>query len=102
MATRITPPCHGKTATFFISASAYIIALIGKFKSTVMPMPIIPAENPIISVSALNTRATSFFDAPNARNTPISFILSSTDIYVIIPIIIDETTKDTDTKPIRT
>mgnify|MGYP006990144687 FL=1 len=46
------------------------------------------ATNPTINVSALNTLDMSFFDAPIALSIPISFVLSNTDIYVIIPIII--------------
>ena len=44
----------------------------------------------------------SFLDAPILLRIPISLILSSTDIYVIIPIIIDETIKDTLTNAIKT
>ena len=36
----------------------------------------------------------SFFDAPIALSIPISFVLSNTEMYVIIPIIIDDTTSD--------
>ena len=65
-------------------------------------IPINPATNPIISVSALNTLETSFFDAPILLNIPISFVLSKTDIYVIIPIIIDDTTSEIPTNAINT
>ena len=47
-----------------------------------------------MNVSALNTLEISFFDAPIALNIPISFVLSNTEMYVIIPIIIDDTTSD--------
>ena len=76
--------------------------LMGMFKSTVMNMPISPAARPMMNVSALNTRDTSFFDAPIARRMPISFVRSSTLIYVIIPIIMDETTSEMATKAIST
>ena len=64
------------------------------YKRQVIPIPNNPAINPTINVSALNTLEISFLDAPIALNIPISFVLSSTDIYVIIPIIIDETIND--------
>lgn len=57
-----------------------IIALIGINRITVMPIPIIPAVNPTMSVSALNTRETSLFEAPMARSIPISFVRSRTEI----------------------
>ena len=44
----------------------------------------------------------SFLEAPILRKIPISLVLSSTDIYVIIPIIIDETTKEIPTNAINT
>ncbi|CDC75714.1 unknown [Candidatus Colimorpha enterica] len=67
-----------------------------------MPIPKSPASSPIMNVSALNTRATSAFDAPTARRTPISFVLSSTEMLVMTPIIIDETTSDIPTNAIST
>ena len=44
----------------------------------------------------------SFLDAPIALNIPISFVLSNTEIYVIIPIIIDDTINDIATNAINT
>ena len=41
-------------------------------------------------------------EAPIARRIPISLVRSSTEIYVIIPIIIEETTSETATNAIRT
>ncbi len=67
---------------------------IGSVKSNVIPTPIIPDIKPIMNVSALNTLEMSFFDAPIALSIPISFVLSNTEMYVIIPIIIDDTTSD--------
>ena len=61
---------------------------IGNVNNIVIPIPNSPAIKPTINVSALNTLEISFLDAPIALNIPISFVLSSTDIYVIIPIII--------------
>jgi len=37
-----------------------------------------------------------------ARRMPISFVRSSTEIYVIMPIMIDETTSEIETNAIRT
>ena len=41
-------------------------------------------------------------DAPIALKIPISFVLSYTEMYVIIPIIIEDTTKEIDTNAINT
>ena len=67
-----------------------------------MIIPNTPADNPTINVSALNTLDMSFFDAPIALSIPISLVLSRTEIQVIIPIMIDETTREIATKAIRT
>ena len=75
---------------------------IGNVNNTVIPIPIRPDINPTIKVSALNTLEISFLDAPMALNIPISFVLSNTEIYVIIPIIIDDTIKDIATNAINT
>ena len=96
--TRITPPCQGSLDIFAISVRCSMIMFIGMFSSKVTIIPIAPAENPTISVSALNTLEISRFEAPIARRIPISFVLSRTEIYVIIPIIIEETTSDIATK----
>jgi len=77
-------------------------ALIGMFRSTVTPIPIKPATKPMIIVSALNTREISFFDAPMLRSTPISFVRSNTEIYVMIPIMIELTTSEIATNAIST
>ena len=55
-----------------------------------------------MKVSALNTCVILRRDAPMARRIPISFLLSRTEMYVMIPIMIDETTRDTATKAIST
>ena len=70
--------------------------------NNVTTIPKIPAINPTINVSALNTLDISFLDAPIALKIPISFVLSNTDIYVIIPIIIEETTNEIATNAINT
>ena len=75
---------------------------IGSKAVTVMKIPKAPASKPIIIASALNTRAISFFLAPILRRIPISFVRSRTEIYVIIPIIIDETTSEIEVKTIST
>ena len=53
-----------------------------------------------IIVSALNTLEISCLEAPILLKIPISFVLSRTDMYVMVPIIIDETTSEIDTKAI--
>ena len=61
-----------------------------------------PEKRPMINVSALNTLEISFFEAPMLRRIPISFVLSRTEIYVIIPIMIDETINDIATNAMST
>lgn len=85
-----------------IPERARIIAFIGIVRSTVTRIPITPAVNPRITASALNTREISRFDAPIERRIPISFVRSSTEMYVIIPIIIEDTTSDIATNAIST
>ncbi|MNV65585.1 hypothetical protein D3C71_1582860 [compost metagenome] len=55
-----------------------------------------------MNVSALNTRVISFLRAPSARSTPISFVRSMTEIYVIIAIMIKDTTREIAAKAIST
>ena len=100
--TSITPPIGGSATFTATPVILYIKLFIGNVNNTVIPIPNNPAINPTMNVSALNTLEISFLDAPIALNIPISFVLSSTDIYVIIPIIIDETINDIATNAINT
>ena len=79
-----------------------MIAFVGTNNISVITMPNKPAKAPVINVSALNTFDTLCFEAPIALKIPISFCLSNTEMYVITPIIIDETTKDIATNAINT
>ena len=65
-------------------------------------IPIKPEVIPIIKVSGLNTLEISFLRAPKLLKIPISFVLSKTEIYIIIPIIIEETIKEIELKAIKT
>ena len=89
--------CNGfRLATPFKSVRLYSIMFAGIVSNKAIATPISPDVIPIINVSALNTLVMSFFLAPRLLSTPIYFVLSSTDMYVIIPIIIDDTTSDID------
>ena len=77
-----------------VPAIEWISALPGISKSSVKTMPSTPAHRPIKNVSALNTWEMLCFDAPIARRMPISFLRSRTLIYVMTPIIIDDTIKE--------
>ena len=81
---------------------ALIIMFIGIHKRYVIRTPNKPEVNPIITVSALNILETSCLDAPIARRIPISLVRSCTEIRVITPIIMEETTKEIETKAIKT
>ena len=101
--TRMTAPPNGNIARKVESpVSACKIKLMGIHKRYVTSTPKSPDANPMISVSALNILDTSRFDAPIARKIPISFVRSCTDMSVITPIIIDDTTRDMDTNAINT
>ena len=80
----------------------WITAFIIGISNNVIPIPSNPDNKPIIKVSALNIDETFLLDAPIALKIPISLVLSRTEIYVIIPIIIDETTNEIETKAINT
>ena len=99
--TSINPATGSNVAFIATPDKVYIRLFIGIVKIIVIPIPINPAIRPTINVSALNTFDISFLDAPIALNIPISFVLSNTDIYVIIPIIIDDTISEILTKPIK-
>ena len=102
MSISIKPATGGNVARFETPNKSYKNRLIGIFNRTVIKIPKIPLVNPIIKVSALKTREISFLLAPILRKIPISLVLSNTEIYVIIPIIIEDTIKDTLTKAIKT
>ena len=91
-----------KLQDFIKNYNDEVTALAGIHKINVIIIPIAPDTKPSIRVSALNTLDTSFFDAPILLKTPISFVLSRTEMYVIIPIIIDETTREIATNAIKT
>ena len=75
----IAPPI-GSIATLDMPDRFLIMMFIGIVRSRVISIPIIPAINPSINVSALNTRDISFLLAPIARNIPISLVLSRTEM----------------------
>jgi len=77
-------------------------AFIGKISIYDIAMPSTPDRQPIMPDSAMNTLDTSSFLAPILLNTPISFFLSMTDVYIMIAIIIDETIRDIAAKPMST
>lgn len=100
--TNITPPFQGSDDTPATLMKLSITLLIGMLISIVTPIPMSPEKRPIINVSALNTLEISFFEAPMLRRIPISFVLSSTEIYVMIPIMMDETINDIATNAMST
>ena len=91
-----------RCATFLRSVREYIIALIGKVNNLAIIIPSIPEVTPKINVSASKTLVMSFFLAPRAFSIPISFVLSRTEVYVIIAIIIKLTIKFVPAKAIST
>src|SRR3954470_15038271 len=79
-----------------------MMALIGISNKIERPTPMIPAVNPMIIVSALNTLEMSFLRAPTLRRIPISLVRSMTETYVMMPIIIVETKREIAAKPVST
>ena len=79
--TRMIAPTTGRVA---LSVARPVrekrIIFIIMLRRSVDKIPIAPAAKPTISVSALNTREISFFDAPIARRIPISLVLSRTEM----------------------
>jgi hypothetical protein len=103
MATSTPAAGSGSTArTVWPSSSFAMTALMGKVSSMEMPTPRSPAQRPTSSVSALKTCETLRFDAPRARRMPISFVRSSTEMCVMMPIMMQETTSDTATNAMST
>lgn len=80
MRIRITAPDTGRAARPDTPERVLITAFIGMINSKVIPMPISPAVNPTMIVSALKTREISLLEAPILRKIPISFVLSNTEI----------------------
>ena len=72
IATRIIAPSHGSAAIPEIPVYAWMITFTGMVRSSVIPIPIIPAAKPTINVSALNTLEISRLEAPMLRRIPIS------------------------------
>ena len=97
-----TAPLTGNLAICETPVIFSTTTLIGTFNTSVINMPNTPLINPIMNVSALNTRVISFLLAPIERKIPISFVRSNTEIYVMIPIMMLDTMSDTDTKAIKT
>ena len=61
-----------------------------------------PDEKPMMTVSALNMTETSRLEAPMARRMPISRVRSWTEIRVMTPIMMEETTSEMATKATST
>ena len=95
-------PKTGKLAKPEIPVKEIKIKLIGIVNNKVIKIPNTPLVKPIIKLSLVNTRLISRFDAPILLRTPISLVLSITEMYVIIPIIIELTTSETETNAIST
>lgn len=72
----LTAPSHGSAAIPEIPVYAWMITFTGMVRSSVIPIPIIPAAKPTINVSALNTLEISRLEAPMLRRIPISLVRS--------------------------
>ena len=79
--------------------TVWITWLMGSSASRDTPMPMSPAQQPMMKVSALNTWEMFPLEAPRARRMPISLVRSSTEMWVMMPIIMQDTTREMPTKP---
>ena len=102
ISTRMTPAAGGNSATLGTSKTLYTMMLAGMQASAVKPTPSKPAIRPSMMVSALNTRLISPFDAPIERRMPIYFLRSSTEMYVMTPIMMEDTMSEMATKAMST
>lgn len=83
---RITAELTGNDALTSTSpVSLPITELTGIVNNIDTTIPSTPDNNPMRKVSALNTCEILAFEAPMALNMPITFVLSITEICVIIP-----------------
>ena len=96
----MSAPFSGKTTRLSTLNMALTTAFAGKMSSCVMPIPITPEIRPSINVSALNTLAMSRLEAPIERRIPIYFLRSRTEMNVMMPIMMLETTSEIDTNAI--
>ena len=93
--------CNGfKTATLGKSVNFSIMLLVGKTRIRAIIIPNKPEVSPTINVSALKTLAISFLAQVILKYQFPSFFLKRN--IVIIPIIMDDTTKAIDEKAIKT
>ena len=76
--TSLTFTTGGPAGTYYAFGGVIAQKVSEVTSTSVTAIPITPAAKPTISVSALNTLATSFLDAPMARRIPISLVRSST------------------------
>ena len=85
-----------------VSSTACSTAVMGMVIRAATPTPMAPDSAPMMTVSALNTCEMFFRDAPSARSMPISLVLSMTEMWVMMPIMMHDTTRETATNAIRT
>lgn len=98
----IAPP-SGRTALRAAILVRWIrIAFIGISRIRLVTIPMTPAQSPTITVSALKILEMSFLEAPIARSIPISLVRSSTEMYVITPIMMEDTISEIATKAMST
>ncbi len=71
-------------------------------RASVVPTPNKPDNNPMMKVSAEKIDEILRFDAPIALKMPISLVLSRTYIRVMTAIMIEDTTREIDTKATST
>ena len=101
--TSAAPGARGRrTESPSTSSSARSPALMGKVMSAESPTPRSPAKSPSRTVSALKTAEMLPLDAPSARRMPISLVRSSTEMWVMMPIMMAETMSETETKAMST
>ena len=95
--------CTGSRAVRSVRPDTFaMMALMGSRASSDTPMSRTPAQQPMMKVSALNTWEMFRLEAPRARRMPISLVRSITEMWVMMPIMMQDTTREMATKAMST
>ncbi len=84
------------------SKADWVKWLMAKLKSPVKTTPTIPEARPKRKASLEKMRRISFLRAPRAFMTPISWVLSTTEMFKTTKIMMAETTRETAAIAVKT
>ena len=99
----MTTHCHHDTCMSpLMPSTAASMTLPIAETATAISTPIAPEYAPSIADSAMNTRDISFLRAPRLLSTPIYFLRSSSEVYMMMAIMMVETMSEMAAKPTST